>query len=150
MKLVAPILAAALAAAAPALAADLTPAQLAVRQVVQDAYVDGIHNYRNVEAIRQGFHPGFEMLMLRDGELGTLPIAEWIARIEKSNADKPIPPDALRTTEATYPIIDVTADVALCKVELSREGKHIFTDYLLLYRFDDGWKIVGKAFYRHP
>lgn len=150
-KVISTVVAMTLLAGGAALAGDdLSADQLAVRSVVQDAYVDGIHNFRNVEAIRQGFHPGFEMLMLRDGELGKLPIADWIARIETSNAAKPIPPDAPRTTAAAYPLIDVTGDVAVCKVELTREGTLVFTDYLLLYRFAEGWKIVGKAYYRHP
>lgn len=39
---------------------------------------------------------------------------------------------------------------AVARVELWRDGKHTFTDYLSLYRFDDGWKILGKIFQRHP
>jgi hypothetical protein len=34
-------------------------------------------------------------------------------------------------------------------VELTRDGQLVFTDYLLLYRFGDGWKIVGKVFHCH-
>lgn len=132
-----------------AAAGEPTPDKAEVKRVVQEAYVDGIHNFRDVEAIRSGFHPGFEMLILRDGELSRLPIADWIASIEKRNATSPVPPDAAPTTQAEYPIVDVTGDVAMCKVELTREGRHVFTDYLLLYRFSDGWKIVGKAFHRH-
>jgi hypothetical protein len=41
-----------------------------------------------------------------------------------------------------------TADAAVAKVDLHRNGKHIFTDYIALYRFDDGWKLVGKTFQR--
>ena len=43
--------------------------------------------------------------------------------------------------------VDNTASV---RVEVFRDGKHTFTDYLLLYKFADGWKIVSKAFYSHP
>jgi ketosteroid isomerase-like protein len=38
---------------------------------------------------------------------------------------------------------------AVARVEVHRDGKHIFTDYLSLYRFADGWKIVGKIFQSH-
>ena len=51
---------------------------------------------------------------------------------------------------AAFPLVEVTGTAAICKVELTREGKLAFTDYLQLYRFADGWKIVGKSFYRHP
>ncbi len=33
-------------------------------------------------------------------------------------------------------------------VEL-RDGKHVFTDYMSLYKVGDDWKIVGKIFHRH-
>jgi hypothetical protein len=137
--------AAARAADDPALAAE----KAAVQKVVQEAYVDGIHNFRRPDAVRKGFHPGFEMLFIRDGKLEKLPIYTWIQSIEEKNAKEPLPADAKATTTAAYPQTDVTGTVAVCKVELSREGKLVFTDYLLLYKFDDGWKIVGKAFHRH-
>jgi hypothetical protein len=128
----------------PAYASD----QAMVIQVVTDAYVDGIHNFRDPAAIRKGFHPGFEMLILKDGQLDRLPIEKWIESIEARNAKEPRPTE--RTTTAEFPLVDVTGSAALCQVELTRESKHVFTDYLLLYRFADGWKIVSKIFYRHP
>ena len=30
-----------------------------------------------------------------------------------------------------------------------RAGKLIFSDYMSLYRFEDGWKIAGKIYYSH-
>ncbi len=51
---------------------------------------------------------------------------------------------------AKYPIIDVSGDAAMAKVELYRNGKHLFTDYLLLYKFESGWQIVSKNYFRIP
>jgi len=127
----------------------LSTDQAAVVKVVTEAYVDGIHNFRDPAAIRAGFHPEFEMLVLRDGELEKLPIAQWIERIEARNAAEGTPPRDRRPTEARFVLVDVTGDAAICKVELSREGKKLFTDYLSLYRFAEGWKIAGKIFQRH-
>jgi hypothetical protein len=135
---------------AAAAADDLAAEREAIVRVVGDAYVDGIHNFRDPVAIRKGFHPGFEMLVLREGKLEKLPIERWIANIESRNAQEPPPTDGKRTTTAAYPLVEVTGTAAICKVELTRDGKLVFTDYLALYRFEDGWKIVGKSFYRHP
>ncbi len=126
--------------------------QEAVLQVVSDAYVDGIHNFRDPAAIRRGFHPDFEMLVLREGKLEKLPLEAWIERIAAQN-EKDAPPtreSGKRSTEARFPIVEVTGTAAFCKVELLREGKQVFTDHIALYQFADGWKIVGKSFYRHP
>ena len=42
--------------------------------------------------------------------------------------------------------MDVTGKSAVARVEIHRDGKHVFTDYLSLYQFADGWKIVAKIF----
>lgn len=143
------VMASVIVASSASTAEVMTAEQEAVRRVVQEAYVDGIHNYRRVEAVRAGFHPGFEMLILKDGKLSKLAIASWIENLERANATNPIPPDAPAGTQARFPLIDVTGDAALAKVELSRGGALVFTDYLMLYRFPEGWRIVGKAFHRH-
>ncbi len=139
-----------LAGVVPAAGATFSAEQQAVVDVVTAAYVDGIHNFRDPVAIRQGFHPDFEMLILKDGSLEKLPIATWIERIEAQNVKEPPPTDGRRTTSAVFPSVEVTGSAAVAKVELTRDGKLVFTDYLSLYKFAEGWKIVGKIFYRHP
>ena len=141
---------AALAGVAPAAGASFSAEQQAVVDVVTAAYVDGIHNFRDPVAIRKGFHPDFEMLILKDGKLEKLPIAKWIERIEAQNVKEPAPTNGQRATTAVFPSVEVTGSAAVAKVELTRDGKLVFTDYLSLYKFADGWKIVGKIFYRHP
>ena len=125
----------------------------AIVQVVTDAYVDGVHNFRDPAAMRRGFHPDFEMLMLRDGKLVKVPLAKWIEAMEARNLKEPPPKaaaDAVRETTANFASVDITGSAATCKVEIWHGGQHLFTDYLSLYKFDEGWKIVGKTFYRHP
>lgn len=147
--------AAQLAVLGPAMAAESPPAaeREAIVQVVTDAYVDGVHNFRDPAAMRRGFHPDFEMLMLRDGKLVKVPLEKWIEAMEARNLKEPPPKpsaDAPRETTAKFATVDVTGTAATCKVEIWQAGRQLFTDYLSLYKFDDGWKIVGKSFFRHP
>ncbi len=118
----------------------------AIKALVQPAYVDGLINLGDLEKTRAGFHPDFVLLGLQDGKLTRLPIAEWIASKEKqkSQAQKP------SLTACKFVRVDVTGSAAVVKLELHRDGQHIFTDYLSLYKFPDGWKIVGKIYFRHP
>ena len=117
----------------------------AIRTVIQEAYIDGLENLKDLDKTRAGFHPKFVLLTLRDGEMTGLPIAEWIASAEKRKAEGQEP----RGTVARFPSIDITTSAAVARVELYRDSEFIFTDYLSLYKFDDGWKIVGKIFYQH-
>lgn len=41
--------------------------------------------------------------------------------------------------------LDVTEDCAAAKVEISKDGRLVYTDYLTLLKFRDGWKIVQTS-----
>ena len=87
------------------------------------------------------------MLRLTDNDIKPLPISEWIANIEKSKAaNEPAPPKA----EGKFINVDITGNAAVVKLDLSRNGKRTFTDYLVLYKFTEGWRIVSKTYFRHP
>lgn len=132
--------------AAPFLIQAQSPEE-AVQQVVMSAYVNGIQNNGPIEDIRKGFHPTFAMLRLVDNTVKPFPIDEWIASIEKNRSEGKI---SSVKTEAKFIQIRVVGTAAQVELELYREGKRIFTDYLLLYQFAEGWRIVSKSYYRHP
>jgi hypothetical protein len=118
----------------------------AIKQVIQNSYIDGIQNRGTAEQIRYGFHPSFTMLRLMENDIKPLPIEEWITNLEKAKAKAdPAPPKA----EGKFINIDVTGTAAVVKLELYRDGKKTFTDYLVLSKFTEGWKIISKSFYRH-
>jgi hypothetical protein len=118
-----------------------------IKQVIMSAYVEGIQNGGSVDDIRKGIHPTFTMLRLADNEVKPYPIEEWITAIEKRKKESA--PPAPRA-EAKFLTTDITGNAAVVKLELYREGKKTFTDYLVLYKFTEGWRIVSKTFFRHP
>lgn len=119
-----------------------------IKKVINDSYVIGIHNDGLIEEIEKGFHPTFVLLGLgKDSTSVTqLPIATWIENIKQSKTAGKKP---ATETKCKYLFVDVTGNSAVAKIELHRAGKRIFTDYLSLYKFKDGWKIVSKIYYRH-
>lgn len=125
-----------------------TPDENAIRSVIDQAYIEGLHNGGSLDATRQGFHPGFNLLILRNNMLEALPIYNWIQGTEMRRKNQP-QTDTVKTV-CHYKFIDITGDAAVAKIELHRSGKLIFTDYLSLYRFEEGWRIVGKTYFRHP
>ena len=142
--IVAALIAAALIApvASPALAQS---DEDAIKALIQSAYVDGLQNLDDLAKTKAGYHSDFVLLGLRDGKLTRLPIAEWMASAEKRKAEGVKPP----LTVCKFVTIDVTGSAASVKLELHQNDKRIFTDYLSLYKFPDGWRIVGKIYYRH-
>lgn len=116
----------------------------AIRAVIQSAYIDGIHMNGSREAIRAGFHPAFVMTMLRaDGQVAKVDIEQWIGGLP----DPAERPDNEITGEVTQ--VDTVGDTATARVEVYRDGEHIYTDFMGLYRFAEGWRIVNKIFQGH-
>ena len=119
--------------------------EAAIKALIKEAYIDSLMNLGNLDKTRAGFHPDFVLLGVRDNQLTRLPIADWIASAEKRKSEGQIP----SPFSGAFASIDITGISAVAKIELSQNGRHIFTDYLSLYKFDEGWKIVGKIYHRH-
>ncbi len=122
----------------------------AIKKLILTAYVDGLQNKGDLDQTRNGFYPGFDLLMFQHGMINKFPIYNWItyAEMEKQKDPSPLTEDKLTTCE--FEFIDITGNAAVAKIHLSKGGKKIFTDYLSLYEFDDGWKIVSKIYYKIP
>ncbi len=118
-----------------------------IRDHVIRSYVHGAFNEQNTEAMRDGFHPVFKIHGVSKGALSEYPIETWIGAIETGKSK----PDYTRESWThRFPILDVTGDAAIVKVELLHDGKHIYTDYLSLLKLEEGWKITDKVYHRHP
>lgn len=112
-------------------------------EVVEKAYVDGVHRNADAEAMRAGFDPEFVMFVNTDDGVRQVTLDEWAGRIAEAGArpDRQTP-----SIEADLSLVGETDDAAVVRVELKRDGRHVFTDFLSLYRTGDGWKIVGKIY----
>lgn len=131
------------------LAAQVDPEKEAIKKVIQTAYVDGLQNKGPVTDIEKGFHPGFELLGNKNNELTKFPIYSWIMYHKKRLAENPNPPTAEELVTSKFPLIDITGNAAIVKIELYKGGNILFTDYLSLYKFEEGWQIVSKIYFRH-
>ncbi len=119
-----------------------------VKDVIKTAYIEGVHIESSPEKMRAGFHPDFTMSVLRDDKIVKVSLDDWIGRMEAGNKEKKMDAPKPNVTYE-FPEVNVEGNAAVARVELHRDGKHIFTDYLSLYKFEDGWKIVAKIFHRH-
>jgi len=118
-----------------------------IRKVIESAYIDGIHNLGNIEEINRGFHPGFDLLILRNNSLSKLPIYTWLESVAHRKAEQPAGPE--HKISVKFLFNDITGNAAISKIELYREDKLLFTDYLSLYKFDESWRIVSKIYQQH-
>lgn len=121
----------------------------AVKKVIQTAYIDGLHNKGELSDVEKGFHPGFVLLGIKDNSLTQYPIYTWIESFNKRKKDDPSPLKPEQKMVCEYLQIDITGNAAMAKINLKRNEQLIFTDYLLLYKFEDGWRIVSKTYFRY-
>jgi len=129
------------------LAANDDSEKAAIKKVIEDAYLNGVVNVGDVDAVKQGFHEDFSLKGIEKGKLFVLPIADWIESIKERKAAGAYP--AKVKTHFEYPLIDITGTAAIVKVIFKQGEKLVYTDYLLLLKFEDGWRLTDKIYFRH-
>jgi hypothetical protein len=120
-----------------------------IKQVIQTAYVDGLCNNADEDAVKKGFHPGFELLSAGKGNtMWKLPIYNWmeIAKEGEAKGNKYSFQDEYTTVKFLF--IDIAGNVAVAKLEFYEGEELNYIDYLSLMKFEDGWKIVSKMAHR--
>ena len=127
---------------------DDIAAKTEVEEVVLKSYIHGAFNELNHEDMAAGFHQDFAIFSADGEKLARYEIEDWINGVKKRKS-KPEFDAAKNKWEHKFPVVDITGTSAIVKVELSREGKHVYTDYLSLLKFESGWKIVGKVYTKH-
>lgn len=128
---------------------SFTPEQEAVKNIVQTAYIDGLQNEGDADKIDAGFHPDFHLLGIgKNEEMWNRSIKEWKASAIKKREEGKFPLTGDKKVTAEYKSIDITGNAAAVKLYYYVGRKHIYTDYLSLYKFGSDWKIVNKIFHK--
>lgn len=117
--------------------------EAAVREVIQRAYVEGLHVRRDETAVREGFHPDFVMTVHDGDGVIVVSLDMWLEHLELDGQRNPEP------VVGRFDRIDVTGETAVVELELFEGGEHLYTDYFGLYELPSGWKIVNKIFQGH-
>jgi hypothetical protein len=122
--------------------------QEAISDMLERCYVHGAFNELNPEAMAEGFHKDFAIFRTYGDELTRYEIEDWVKNVENKKSSADFDP-ANNVWEHKFEYVDVTGESAAVKVQLYHEGKHVFTDYLSLLKFPDGWKVVAKVYTKH-
>lgn len=115
----------------------------AIQEVIENAYVKGVFVDRNAAAVRSGFHPAFVLSVYDADTVIVASLDMWLDLLQLSGERSS---DSVRHV---FEGVDVTGGTATVKLQLWINDEHVYTDYLGLYRFTDGWKIVTKVFASH-
>lgn len=120
----------------------------AISQTIMQSYFQGAYNALDTVAMAKGFHEEFAILGADGENLERFTIKDWITSIEKRKAQ---PGFDMTSAKRDCKIIQIdgTNGVGSAKVEIYKDGKILYTDYLSLIKFASGWKIVSKVYAEH-
>lgn len=115
-----------------------------VKNTIVESYVEGIFLKGDADLFSKGWHPDCDIVIFENQGITKLSAKYWIDRLKKNS--KPLNP------YITYNIVNVvvTGYAAIAIIDIFSNGKQLYTDYMCLYKFKDGWKIVTKTFYSFP
>ena len=119
-----------------------------ITKMLERCYIHGAFNELNPQAMSKGFHKDFAIFNMKGDELTRYEIEEWVKNTENKKNTPGFDP-AKNVWEHKFSYVDVTGNSAAVKVLLYKDGKQVFTDYLSLLKFPDGWKVVAKVYTRH-
>ena len=119
-----------------------------IKETILKGYVNGAFNALDAEAMGETFHEEFAIFSTDGEKLNRYPIANWRQNVAAQKNHPNFNP-ADNVWEHNFVSVDVTGNSAMVKINLFHEGNHIFTDYLSLLKFNDGWKIVAKVYFEH-
>jgi hypothetical protein len=130
---------------------DLKKEKEAIKKVIQTAYVDGLQNEGDLDKIDSGIHPDFRLIGIgEENSMWSLPIDEWKKRTKKKKEDGKFPRTGEKKVSVTFESIDITGNAAVAKIKFFVGEKLTYVDYIALYKFPNGWKMVNKIYYKFP
>lgn len=115
---------------------------ITIKNLVVKSYLKPLYQEDDLSNIEEGFHEKFHMYVLYKGEFYIRNRTEWINTI-KGVRERNLP-EKVSTWEFNQ--IDVAGQTAIVKLTVYEEGKLKYIDYLTLYNFAGGWKVITKQF----
>ena len=107
-------------------------------KTVCNYYIDGGTNGDSV-LFSKAFSPGGQMQYMRNDTLMVVSLKDFMARMPNSGKKQ--------NRSAKIDRVEVYGNAALAKITIEYPG-FFFHDIMSLLKTKEGWKIVGKVFYR--
>lgn len=117
------------------------PEEAAVRQPLE-LYLCG-HAEDNAAHMRAAFLPTARLESVREGPVTSWDLDFYCQRFQ----NRPAPDESTRRRSIDW--LDITGSSAMAKLTLVH-GSVTFTDYLVLLKTTQGWKIAHKTFHAQP
>ena len=119
----------------------------AVKEVVQKA-IDAKYNYGNIELMKKYYHSGFNLLIVHNNELHYISLKKMITGVSKKKAKEEYPPKEKISIE--FLSVEVAGYAATVRFDYFKGKRRTCADFMSLYKFKEGWRIVCQTTYHYP
>lgn len=100
-------------------------------------YIEGTANGQP-DRLKRAFHPDFNLYFVAKDSLKIWSGKEYIGNVKEGQKND---------RKGKIVSIDFVNDAAMAKIEIDIPGrKRLYTDYLLLLKYEGSWKIIHKSF----
>ncbi len=125
---------------------DSNPAMEAktIKNIVKQAYIDGLNNGNNIEAVKKYIHKDFECRGLFDGKMTRVTKKDCINRIKQ--IEKYPKTFDCRNYCCDIKMVDITGNTAIVKLLLKNKDRECYVEYLSLIKEKEEWIIVNKIY----
>jgi len=119
-------------------ATTIQSSELSQIEAVLRDYIDGSTGEENPARVQSAFHPDFNLYSVGSNkELQIWSGADYIAEFQEGRTN---------TEVGKIIAIDFEDTIGTAKVRIELPGKRVFTDYFLLAKYDDTWRIIHKSY----
>ena len=120
-----------------------------IKTSINKNYVHGAFNETNIDDFKAIFHPEFSIINIQENGaffLFTRDLWEDVLKKRKNDEDFDYSNIAYK---AKYKSIEVIENKASVTLDLMLGNTIIYTDFLLLTKINNEWKIVSKIYHEH-
>lgn len=113
-----------------------------IEKIILKCYIEPLYLDKDLDKIIEGFHPSFNMYVLYKEQFYLTPRDEWIEKIKETRSRNLLE----KEYKWEFSLIDHDKQTAVVKLIIHENGVLKYVDYLTLYKFKDGWKVITKQF----
>jgi hypothetical protein len=119
----------------------------AIKEVILEAYVNGVYNEGVLRNIDLGFSPLFQAFEIdKDGKLSVRNLEEWKAEVQGKISDGSYPVSGTEKVSLKYHKVDIFRNMAHVKLTFKIGNQTYAREVLTLYHSPKGWLILTKTF----
>lgn len=119
----------------------------AIEEVIREAYINGVYNTGYMLSVTQGFSPDFTAIVFEDKDQSRLEtIEDWVKKTEQNKASGNLPLKGDQEVSFSIVKLEISNNIANARVQFMVGGKVQHTDFIGLYKFSTGWKLVNMMY----